>query len=92
MTQKMMALLDANGYATAAHDAMVRARAAAWAMRKACKHDNPEAWKDLCQAIRDATDAAGKCMDITANPFTGEPLDEEERTELVRETQWMHVG
>ena len=79
--------MNANEYAAAAHDAMVRARAAAWAMRKACKRDNPEAWRDLCDAIRDATDAAGKAMDLTAEPFRPEPMDDEERRERLREAQ-----
>lgn len=79
--------MNANEYATAAHDAMVRARAAAWAMRKACKHDNPEAWRGLCDAIAEATDAAGKAMDLTAEPFRPEPMDDEERRELARELE-----
>lgn len=83
--------MNANEYAAAAHDAMVRARAAAWAMRKACKHDNPEAWRDLCDAIRDATDAAGKAMDLTAGPSEGDLLDVEERRELIREVTWTDV-
>ena len=80
--------MNANDYACAAHDAMVRVRAAAWAMRKACKHDNPEAWRDLCDAIAEATDAAGKAIDLTAGPFEAEPMDDEERRELVREVTW----
>lgn len=79
--------MNAHDYAELAHDACVRAKDAAWAMRKACKHDNPEAWRDLCEAIAEAADATGKCMDLTRPAWAPEPPDAEEAREAVRMVQ-----
>ena len=80
--------MNAHDYAELAHDACVRAKDAAWAMRKACKRDNPEAWRDLCGALAEATDAAGKAMDLTRPAWAGDPPDPEEARERLREVQY----
>lgn len=78
-----------NVQARRAHAACRSAKDAAWALRDACKAANPDAWRALCLAIAEATDAAGKAADLTSEePPPDYDVDDEELREAVREAIW----
>lgn len=78
-----------NAQARRAHAACRDARDAAWRLRDACKAADPDAWRALCLAIAEATDAAGKAADMTAEaPRVDYDVDEDEVRESVREAMW----
>lgn len=80
--------MTAHGCAERAHAAMLRAKDLIWVARGAIKAVDPELWRGLCEAVAEATDQAGKAMDLTAERAAPQPMDEEEAREAVREAQW----
>lgn len=79
-----------HAHAKKAHESLVRLRALVWAHRDELRRASPELWRELCREVADATDHAGKAMDLTAGR-AATPMDEmdaEEVREMVREAQW----
>lgn len=82
--------MTAHGCAERAHAAMLRAKDLIWALRGPIKSADPGLWRGLCEAVAEATDQAGKAMDLTAGRGSApRPADEEEAREMVSEAQWV---